>query len=186
MTGPKHKDHYAYSIELPKGVSATYAHGMLEIKGAKGSVQRKFASKSMSVEVKDNIIVLNTLRAGLRAKKESHTAKAHINNMIRGASQGHTYKVIVASTHFPMNVSLQDGKIVLKNFIGEKKPRSLRVPEGVEAKINGNIIEIQSASIEKAGNFAGALEKLTIRPYFDNRIFQDGLYITEKDGKQVQ
>jgi len=69
--------------------------------------------------------------------------------------------------------------------VGEKKARSLRIPEGVNAKIAGNMIEISSASIEKAGNFAGALEKLTTRPNFDNRTFQDGLYIVEKDGKQV-
>jgi large subunit ribosomal protein L6 len=185
MTGPKHKDNYEYTVELPEGVKAEYSQGMLKLEGPKGKIERKFVSKSMKVEVKGNEVQLTTLRAGLRSKKESHTGRAHIRNMIRGVTEGHSYKVIAASTHFPMNVVIQDNKVVLKNYVGEKKARSLRIPEGVNAKIAGNMIEISSASIEKAGNFAGALEKLTTRPNFDNRIFQDGLYIVEKDGKQV-
>ena len=185
MTEPKQKDHYEYSIEMPEGVKAEYSQGMLRLEGPKGKMERAFVSKNMKVEVKGNEITLTTLIKGLRAKKESHTARAHIRNMIRGVTEKHTYKVIAASTHFPMNVSVQNGQVILKNFVGEKKQRTLRIPEGVEAKISGNTIEIASTSIEKAGNFAGALEKLTRRTQFDNRIFQDGLYITEKDGKQV-
>jgi large subunit ribosomal protein L6 len=185
MTAAKQKDHYEYSIEVPEGVKAEYANGMLILTGPKGTAKRAFVSKNLKVEAKKGEITLRTPRAGLREKKESHTGRAHIRNMIKGVTEGHAYKVIAASTHFPMNVAIQDNKIILKNYVGEKKPRTLRIPEGVEAKISGNIIEINSTSIEKAGNFAGALEKLTTRPNFDNRIFQDGLYITEKDGKQV-
>ena len=114
-----------------------------------------------------------------------NTFRAHIKNMIRGATEGHTYTLNIASTHFPMNVTAQGQVLTVKNYVGEKKPRSLTAPEGVSVKVSGSTIEVTSTSIEKAGNFAGRLEKLTQRPKFDDRIFQDGIYITKKDTRQV-
>ena len=73
MTEPIHKDHYTYHVEIPEGVTAEYVHGMLKVNGPKGKIERVFVSKSMKIEVANGQITLTTVRAGLRAKKESHT-----------------------------------------------------------------------------------------------------------------
>ncbi len=179
------RTNFYYEILLVEGVSAEYSNGVLKVSGPKGSVEKKVLSRTMSVKVENNSILLETQKSTKRDKRMINTYRAHIRNMIRGAKEGHVYKVIVASTHFPMTVNIQNNVLTIKNFVGEKKPRTIIIPENVRAKVSGNIIEIESASKEEAGNFAGSLEKLTRRPNFDNRIFQDGLYIIEKDGKKI-
>lgn len=181
----KKRTNYHYEIPLVEGVTAEYNNGVLKITGPQGSIEKKILARTMTVKIENNNVILETQRATKRDKRMINTYRAHIRNMIRGAKEGHTYKVIVASTHFPMTVSIQGNVLTVKNFVGEKKPRTIIIPENVKAKVSGNIIEIQSASKEAAGNFAGSLEKLTKRPNFDTRIFQDGLYIIEKDGKKI-
>ncbi len=179
------RTNFHYEVPLTEGVTAEYNNGVLKVTGPKGTVEKKILARSMTVKIEDGKIILETQRATKRDKRMINTYRAHIRNMIRGAKEGHIYKVIVASTHFPMTVNIQNNVLTIKNFVGEKKPRTMIIPENVKAKVSGNIIEIESASKEAAGNFAGSLEKLTKRPNFDNRIFQDGLYIIEKDGKKI-
>ena len=179
------RERYDTTVELPEGVSASFEHGVLTMRGEKNEISRKLQSKDTKITVENGSIALVTARPTKRHKREINTFAAHIRNMVEGVTRGHTYKVRIASSHFPITVQVQDGKLIVKNFVGEKKPRSARIPEGVDVNVNGDTIEIASSDLESAGNFAGALEKLCVRPSFDTRIFQDGLYIVEKNGRKV-
>ena len=179
------RERFEHTVELPEGVSATYEHGMLSVNGTRGAVTRKLQSKDTAIAIEGSTITLTTTRPTKRYKREINTFRSHIRNMIEGATNGHAYTLKIASSHFPITVQNQSGRLVVKNFVGEKKPRSVRIPEGVNVAIDGDTIEITSSDLEKAGNFAGALEKLCVRPNFDTRIFQDGLYIIEKNGRTV-
>ena len=179
------RERYEHTVELPEGVSATLEHGTLTVTGAKGSVSRALQSKDTSIAVEGSTITLTTTRPTKRHKREINTFRSHIRNMVEGATNGHRYVLKIASSHFPITVQNQNGRIIVKNFVGEKKPRSVRIPQNVDVAIDGDTIEITSSDLEKAGNFAGALEKLCVRPNFDTRIFQDGLYIIEKNGRTV-
>ena len=80
-----------------------------------------------------------------------------------------------------MNVSVSNNQFVVKNFLGEKSPRTMNIKDGdVEVKINGDIIEVSSCNKEKAGNVASDIELLTKKVGKDVRVFQDGIYIVEK------
>ena len=79
-----------------------------------------------------------------------------------------------------MNVSFKNGVLEAKNFIGEKKPRHLKIKEGVEVKVQGDKITVTSPDIEKAGTTATDIEQLCRICNKDRRIFQDGIYIIEK------
>lgn len=181
----KEKKVYDYEIDMPEGVSAEYKNGMLKLKGPNGEVSRKMLSRSADIKVEGQKMRLTSSITGKRAKKEMHTYRAHMNNMIRGVSEGHVYKLAIVSSHFPMTVSLKGNELTVKNYVGEKQLRVVKVPEGVKATVSSDSIVLESANKEVVGNFAGTLEKLLFRPNFDNRIFQDGMYITEKDGKKV-
>ena len=85
-----------------------------------------------------------------------------------------------------MNVSIAGNKFVVKNFLGEKVPRVLQLKQGAEVKIEGDIIHILSPNKETAGQVSADIEQLTRRPGYDSRIFQDGIYIINKDGKQLK
>ena len=171
------------SVTIPEGVIVTVDRYTATAKGEKGEVSRKFPSKQISMEVKDAELVFVAKKATLREKKLMNTFKAHAANMFRGVTEGHTYKLKICSGHFPMNVSVKDNQFEVKNFIGESVPRTMPITEGADVKIEGDRITVTGIDKELVAQVAGRIENLTRRPGFDSRIFQDGIYLTEKDGK---
>ena len=103
-----------------------------------------------------------------------------MKNMVKGVVEPFQYKVKICSGHFPMNVSMSGQELIVKNFLGEAVPRRIMMPEGTKVKVNGTEIDISSANKELAGQAASRIENLCRITNRDRRIFQDGLYITEK------
>ncbi|MGM5485264.1 MAG: 50S ribosomal protein L6 [Nanobdellota archaeon] len=173
-------------ITPDEGVEISQEGKELVFKGPKGENRRVIFNPLITVEVKDNKVILKPKsKGGKRENKTIKTFKSHIENLIRGVKEGHTYKMKVCSGHFPMNISQSNGQIVVKNYLGEKVPRTYDVPEDVKVNIEGEDITVESVDKERAGMVASDLELLTRRPGFDERVFQDGIYITEKDGKNI-
>ncbi|MFH1591540.1 MAG: 50S ribosomal protein L6 [archaeon] len=173
-------------MAIPEGVTASVgADNLVEIKGKAGEVKRIFKDARIQVRLEGNEIVLTSAQATKREKMRLNTYRAHILNMMRGVIENHVYALKVCSGHFPMNVALQGDKLSVKNFIGEKIARTLKIHKDAKVTVDGDIIGVTSASKEVAGMVAGAIERLCKRPGFDKRIFQDGIYITKKDGKSI-
>jgi large subunit ribosomal protein L6 len=105
--------------------------------------------------------------------------------MFVGVEKGHTYKLKICSGHFPMTVSLSGSKFAVNNFLGEKTPREMKIKTGAVVKIEGDHITVDSAYKEIASQVAADIERLTRVRGRDLRIFQDGIYIINKDGESV-
>ncbi len=82
-----------------------------------------------------------------------------------------------------MTAKIENNIFELKNFLGGKKLRTAKIPEGVDIKLNGDVIELSSRDIELVGMASARLELLTRVTKRDRRVFQDGIFITEKAGK---
>ncbi len=168
------------SIEVPEGVAASLSGSTLTIRGPKGEVSRDFHSEKAAVSLDSGRITIKAKRRTKREKQLAGTFKAHISNMIKGAAEGHHYALKVCSGHFPINVSVSGRDFSIKNFIGEKTAKKLTLPAGVSVKVSGSEVAVEGPDKEMVGNVAAAIEKLTRRANFDNRIFQDGIIITGK------
>jgi large subunit ribosomal protein L6 len=159
----------------------------LVVKGPKGEIRRKIFDPSVKVEVMPDKVLLSPNKKGTkRESKIIRTFVAHIKNMIKGVTEGHIYKLKICSGHFPMNVSISNNEFIVKNFIGEKVPRKIPVKKGADVKIDGFSINVTGIEKEIVSQMAASIEELTKRPGFDTRIFQDGIYIIEKDGKEIK
>ena len=170
-----------------EGVTIIQEGNLLCIKGPKGELKKKVFDPSVKIEIKpDKVILSPKKRATKRDSKMIKTFVAHINNMIKGVNEGHTYKLKICSGHFPMNVSVSNNEFIVKNFIGEKVPRKIILKEGVNVKLDGEIITVEGIDKELVSQTAARIEELTKRPGFDTRIFQDGIYIIEKDGNEIK
>jgi len=182
----KMKENIQEKIEIPKEIEISIVEGVINVKGPKGEASRKLVHPRIKIEVKDSDLLLSSEKATKREKTMIGTFKAHIKNMIRGVGEGHVYKLKICSGHFPMNVSVSGEELIVKNFMGETIPRKLKIRKGVDVKIEGSDVVVESIDKELAGLTASSIEKLTKRPGFDNRIFQDGIHIYIKDGKEIK
>ena len=183
---PGKKQNVRIEVALPEGVAASVAGNILTIKGPKGEVARELKQKNVSVKVDGQKIILETKRFTKKDKKMAYSLTAHAKNMIKGTTQTHEYILKICAGHFPMTVAVADNKLSVKNFLGEKIPRVLPLKEGASVKIDGQLIHVTSTSKEIAGQVAAGIEQLTRRPGFDTRVFQDGIYIINKDGKELK
>jgi large subunit ribosomal protein L6 len=184
------KLHLIEKVEIPEGIEATLigdAHKTLKVKGEKGENERKFILSGITLDKKDNEIIIEAKKATKREKKMMNTVKAHILNMIKGASEGFEYKLKICFSHFPITVEVSgDGQgATIKNFLGEKIDRHVTLPGGVEVKADKEFVTINSPNKELAGQAAANFEKATWVRLKDRRIFQDGIWITEKAGRKI-
>ena len=173
------------TIKLPPGVTASYKEHTLTVKGPKGELSRLFFDPKVMISVKDDGIVILAENATLREKKTLFTFKSHSKNMVKGVHEGYTYRLKICSGHFPMAASVKGSTFEIKNFIGEKVPRTLAIKAGAEVKVDGEIVTVTGFDKELVSQVAADIEQLSRRPGYDTRVFQDGIFIIDKDGKKV-
>lgn len=173
------------NIELLEGCTVTKDKKVLTVKGPKGELKKRISDSNLILEQEANNIKLSYEKNNKENKKNLFSTKAHLKNMIEGVTKGFKYTLKICSGHFPMTVSMKNTTFEIKNFIGEVVPRRLEIKEGATVKVSGDIITVEGVDKEIAGQVAASIEKLTRRPGFDKRIFQDGIYITDKNGKNV-
>lgn len=173
------------TIEIPEGVEASIDRGSVTVKGKEGENKRTFNLGKLDFEKKENKIIIGNKKATKTEKKMMNTIASHINNMIKGVQEKFEYKLKVCFSHFPMNVKIEGNEAVIKNFLGEKIPRKVRIPEGTEVVIDKDIITVKSTDKELGGQAAANFETATRIIGKDRRVFQDGIYITSKCGREI-
>jgi len=179
----KQKNKLFEEIEIPGGINAVIEDQMIILKKNNNEIKRKL-NPVIDVKIEGNKVIIEARKSTKREKKMFGTIIAHVNNMIKGLNENFQYKLQVAAVHFPVTLSHDKttNELVVKNFLGEKKDRRIKLIEGVNIKLNKDIIELDSPDIEKAGQAAANIENGTKVRKRDRRIFQDGIFITEKPG----
>lgn len=172
-------------IEIPEGVEVKLNGNVLSVKGVNGENKKMLNLVGLEFEIKDEKIKIGSRKASKKEKKMMNSIAAHITNMIKGVQEKFEYKLKICSSHFPISVSVKGRDVEVKNFLGEKIPRKVKIPEGVEIEVDGDIIMIKSSDKELAGQAAANFEMITRIRARDKRVFQDGIYITDKAGRKM-
>ncbi|AUX08329.1 50S ribosomal protein L6 [Halalkaliarchaeum desulfuricum] len=170
-------------IEIPDDVSASIDHLDLTIEGPNGSVTRRLWYPDVTVSVEDDAVVIESAETDAKTNATVGTFESHVTNMIHGVTEGWEYRMEVFYAHFPMQVSVEGEEIVIENFLGEKAPRRTPVRGDTEVQVDGEEIVLSGPDKEAVGQTAADIEQLTKVKGKDTRVFQDGVYITEKPAK---
>jgi large subunit ribosomal protein L6 len=176
-------DRIEHFVTIPEGVTATVSEdGVVTIQGPKGSLSREFTSTFIEL-LQDGSGL--TVRVDMPRRKQralAGTWNAHLNNMIKGVTDGFTYNLKAFYSHFPMTMSVKGNKFVVNNYFGERVPRTSDILSGVEVKVN-NKVEVVVSGIDKelVGQTAANIEKSTTIKNRDRRVFQDGIYLINKE-----
>merc|ERR1712170_73379 len=104
---------------------------------------------------------------------------------VQGSHHGYQYKMRAVYAHFPISCAITEGGtlIEVRNFLGEKYIRRVRMHEGVtveNSKAQKDELIINGNSIEAVSQSAALIQQSTTVKNKDIRKFLDGLYVSEK------
>jgi large subunit ribosomal protein L6 len=172
-------------IEIPEGVEASVEGSIVTVQKDGKKNSREFDLIGIKLEKKGNEIVLEEKKASKKEKRRMNTVASHIKNMIKGLQEKFEYKLKICFSHFPITVEMKGNEAIIKNFLGERSPRKIKMPEGANIKVEKDIITVDSHNKEIAGQAAANFEMVTRIVNRDRRIFQDGIFITSKCGEEM-
>jgi len=176
-------DRIEHIVTIPEGVTATLSEdGVVSISGPKGSLSRKFTSPSVAVLQEGGALIVRCDLPRKKIKALSGTWNAHLNNMVRGVTEGFTYNLKAFYSHFPMTLEVKGNEFVVNNYFGEKVPRRAEILSGVEVKVNKKVeVVVTGIDKEMVGQTAANIERCAVVKNRDRRVFQDGIYLLNKE-----
>lgn len=173
-------------IEIPGGIEVEIQGSSVSIKGPEGSIAREFrGAGNLEMKKEGDKIIIGNKKSTKREKKMINTITAHLRNMIKGVQKKFEYELKICYSHFPITVEIKGGEAVIKNFLGEKIARKARIPSGVDVEAGKDIIKVSAVDKELAGRTAANFEAATKVGNRDRRVFQDGIFMINKAGKEI-
>merc|ERR1712168_888627 len=171
---------------VPDEVDVSVKSRVVTVKGSRGTLVKSFKHLAVDISMPDKKTVKVEKWFGKRKELAAvRTICSHITNMINGVTKGYKYKMRAVYAHFPINCAIsQNGSLVeVRNFLGEKSIRRVRMHDGVVCKnsdsqkdelvLTGNDIEAVSQSV-------ALIQQSTSVKNKDIRKFLDGMYVSEK------
>lgn len=174
-------------IELPDDVSASVDRLDLTVEGPNGAVTRRLWYPDITISVTDgeegDVVRIENDTTDAKTLATVGTFESHIQNILHGVTEGWEYEMEVFYSHFPMQVNVEGGEIVITNFLGETASRRTDIRGETDVQISDEEITLSGPDIEDVGQTAADIEQLTRVKDKDPRVFQDGVYITQKPNR---
>ncbi|WHN64604.1 50S ribosomal protein L6 [Cysteiniphilum sp. QT6929] len=138
-------------VAIPSGVTVAVANdNLVTVKGAKGELVKKI-NNAVTIEVADKIINVKPNDESKTANMQSGTARAVINNMVIGVSQGFEKKLQLVGVGY--RAKAQGNSVNLT--LGFSHPVDHALPQGVTAETPSQTeIVLKSANKELLGKVA--------------------------------
>lgn len=167
-------------VPIVQGAKVKLDKNLLEMSGKNGTVKRVFSHPRLTMAMAGNEITVTTRDPSRKELALLGTWEAHVKNMMQGVTEGFMYKMKIVYAHFPMKAIVKGKEFVVENFLGEKFPRVTDILGDTKVVIKADIVEVSGPNVEDAGQTAANIERACRIRGFDPRVFQDGIYITEK------
>ena len=166
-------------INIPAGVTASIADGVITVKGPKGSLDFKY-NPAMTVEVKGDVIEV-TRPDDTKENRSLHgLTRTLIHNMVIGVTEGFTKELEINGVGYRASKA---GKVLTLN-LGYSHPVEMTDPEGIESTVDGNKIIVSGIDKEKVGQYAAEIrDKRRPEPYKGKGIKYADEVIRRKVGK---
>lgn len=160
-------------VSIPEGVEVRIDGQMLSVKGPRGELSRTLPLV-LSAEISEKSIEIKG-----NDKSLVNTLTAHLKNMIKGVTEGYKLKMKIVYAHFPISLEVKGNDVLIKNFLGEKLPRSTKIIGDTKIEVKGQDVTVSGPDKEAVYATAANLRNATKIKQRDPRVFQDGIYIVE-------
>lgn len=163
-------------VSIPKGVTAAFKKQMLEVNGPLGRTYKNFKKIPVKIEVRDDTIQIHA--SGFRKRDHSimNTARSIIQNLCEGVTHGYTLRMKVVFAHFPITVKVQDSKVLIENFQGERSARTADIHGSAKVVAKGEDLTITGHVKTDVTQTAANIQLKTRVKGKDHRVFLDGIY----------
>jgi large subunit ribosomal protein L9e len=172
-------------VDIFKGVRVKIIGRTVTVFGPRGALTKNFDHALLK------LVLINkgkTIRAELWQGNQAGLAVArtvitHIRNMMIGVTKGFLYKMKLVANHFPISVAVEDGKLEIRNFLGEKRVRYVPIPKGVtfeKAKDSKDEIHFFGNNVDEVAQTCASVHLSTVVRHKDIRKFLDGIYVSTR------
>lgn len=170
-------------IIIPAGVTVTVEPGRILVRGPKGELARRPAPE-VKIETVDQLISVTVAHPEEdRERALWGTWAAHIRNMIQGVTQGFKKQLEVNGVGY--RIAAQGAELKLE--VGFSHPIIYQLPPTMQAKVEKNLITLESADVEALGKVAAAIRAIRPpEPYKGKGIKYHDEVIRRKAGKAVK
>lgn len=168
-------------VEIPAGVNITIDGQTVKVKGPKGELSRTFPA-IIDIALEDGFVVLKRNSEEKFHKSMHGTARALINNMVIGVSDGYVKELSIEGVGYRAEMS---GKTLVLH-VGYSHDVPMEPPPGVsfEVENRGREIKISGINKEDVGQTAAVIRKVRPpEPYKGKGIRYKGEYVRRKAGK---
>ncbi|EKE07636.1 MAG: 50S ribosomal protein L6 [uncultured bacterium] len=143
-------------ISIPAGVTVNMTDASIEVKGPKGTLVRQLNDK-VKIKMADNTLTVDV--ENKEDKKERSlwgTFGAHLNNMILGVTEGFKKELEINGVGYKVAMQGKD----LKLEVGFSHPVIFKIPDSVVAKVEKNVITLESYDKEMLGSIAAEIRSV--------------------------
>jgi large subunit ribosomal protein L6 len=168
-------------VDLPQGVTATVAGGVITVKGAKGALTLPLAG-GITVEQDKQTLVVRFPGSDAGVVPAAGATRAHLANMVQGVSQGYERKLELVGVGYRAAVQ---GK-TLNLTLGFSHPVAYAVPEGItiETPTQTEIL-VKGTDRQKVGQVAAEIRGFRPpEPYKGKGVRYSGERIELKEAKK--
>ncbi|HEV8289609.1 MAG TPA: 50S ribosomal protein L6 [Candidatus Norongarragalinales archaeon] len=167
-------------INVPSGVTVEVNNNLITVKGGKGSVSHTFQPRTVKIKIADGKATLTTgEKENRNVRALLGSTEAHIKNMVKGVQEPFAKKLTTVYAHFPISIEAKGTEVHIKNFLGEKLPRTAHIVTGAKVEVKGTDVIVTGVDKEAVGQTTSNIVKATYIKQKDRRIFQDGIYPSE-------
>ena len=166
-------------VSIPKGVEVSIDGASVIIKGKNGTLSRTL--RDVRVESTDGTLVVHPAREDRQGRAYWGLARALLNNMVVGVSEGYVRKLEIIGTGYRAEAK---GQTLVLN-VGFSHPVEMRLPDAVSAAVEKNtLIELRSPDKEAIGQTAAKIRAIRPpEPYKGKGIRYAGETVQIKAGK---
>lgn len=170
-------------IKVPQGIKVEYDEKSRKVKvtSSKGELEYVLP-ESIGYKEEEGSISLFVEKENKTAKAMWGTARAMVNNMIQGLTEGFSKELELNGVGYKME--LKDKLII---YIGYSHPVVVKVPEEVKLNLQKNVLKGESINKELLGNFFANIHNLKpCDPYKQKGFKYPGRYYQKKVGKKTK
>jgi len=177
----------SHEVTIPKDVQVFVKSRRVTVKGPRGILSRSFKYQDIDISLENKGKTIRVeMWFGVRKQLATiRTIASHIQNMVTGVTKGYRYRMRFVYAHFPVNVNVHDDKrgLEIRNFLGEKVTRRVKMLDGVTVYRNDKVkdeIVLEGNNLELVSQSAATIQQSTLVKGKDIRKFLDGIYVSEK------